>query len=109
MVAAFYVSTVVLCVGCTAEEEVSEELLGVCVSELSGAWLLLSLLSGLVVSSSGVIRLSGTVTVAGVVFAILLYIAVPPRAKRLSPSRMARTMMIILIFFFRSASAHSFT
>ena len=80
MVAAFFVSAVVLCAG-TAEEEVSAELLGVCVSELSGAWLLLSLLSGLVVSSSGVIKLSGTVTVAEVVFAILLYMSVPPRAK----------------------------
>ena len=94
MVAAFFVSAVVLCAG-TAEEEASAELLGVCVSELSG--FSVSLLSGLVVSSSGVIRLSGTVTVAGVVFAILLYISVPPRAKRLSPSRMARTMMIILM------------
>ena len=91
MVAAFFVSAVVLCAG-TAEEEVSAELLGVCVSELSGAWL--SPLSGLVVSSSGVIRLSGTVTVAGVVFAILLYMSVPPRAKRLSPSRQASTKAI---------------
>ena len=99
MVAAFFVSAVVLCAG-TAEEEVSAELLGVCVSELSGAWL--SPLSGLVVSSSGVIRLSDTVTVAGVVFAILLYMSVPPRAKRLSPSRQARTMIITLIFFFCS-------
>ena len=79
------------------------------VSSFFGVWLLLSLLSGLVVSSSAVIRLSGTVTAAGVMFAILLYMSVPPRAKRLSPSRQARTMIITLIFCSCSASAHAFT
>ena len=53
-------------------------------------------------------HLSGTVTVAGVVFAILLYISVPPRAKRLSPSRMASMIMTILIFFFCFTPTPSF-
>ena len=36
-------------------------------------------------------------------------VTVPPSAKRLSPSRMARMIMTILIFFFCSTPAHSFT
>ena len=60
--------------------------------------------SSVSVSSSGVIRLSGTVTVPGSLSVNLARIRVPARTKRLSPRSTANIIIIILVFFFCSTS-----